>query len=98
VCSPEIYPDELLSHRRLHDRHYARRFDLDWAIRMFRAGEPLHDCVECVAGPDGWAVVHTYDELGKVHYCACGSWRLCATVLRGDIQVVAMLEPLSETG
>ena len=56
---------------------------------MFKRSVHSHDDVECVASADGWAIVHTDDELGKVHYCACGTWRLRASDLRGDIRVIA---------
>lgn len=88
VCAPPTYPAILGSERRQADNHFAIRWDDEWIANVEIDGLPYGECWECVAGEDGWAAIHRYDETGRVHYCGCGSWRLCTEIVRGCVQVM----------
>lgn len=89
VCMPALFSAEYGSEQRTSDRHFAIRWGDDWRVRVYVDGERQRECDECQAGEDGWAAVCQDDELGRVHYCGCGSWHICRTVKRELVRVDA---------
>lgn len=73
-CRTDDYglPEELLG-----EGHFSVRFKqcdrLRGKIVILLDGEDVtRDCMECLVGPDGWAVIYATNQAGQRYLCASG--------------------------
>ena len=55
-CRADLFPPEHRSERRTADRHFAIRWHIDEAMRVFVNSIHEVKCDEAMAGEDGWAI------------------------------------------